>query len=223
MLLRAGLWRWFSNVGQLPSSHSYVCVSLFRRHVSVIPVGCRSLVASGHQFLYFESDQSPIVCHCPFIACTFESRCSGFWPSVLTHIIASFRPLVTGSDESEWGHVALPLKCVARVTHGSLKLCLSVTEVNRGECVTFLVSFVPAASDCVLLKQASLLFEAVLCFCWWSFVSAWNQIGAFSCRCFRMFVTVLLVPTNPEHRDHRTVWCYKLGNNSNNNNQFILY
>ena len=84
------------------------------------------------------------------------------------------------------------------------------------------MSFVPLAIDC-----ASLLFEAVLSFCSWNFVSSLNQVGAFNCTCIALFVTVLLVPTDPEHRDHRTVCYYKLGNNNddddNNNNKFIPY
>jgi len=66
--------------------------------------------------------------------------------------------------------VVLPLRCVARVTHGSLKLCSAVTEVNRVCCVTCLVSFVLPAGDCVLSKQNSVFVEVVFCFCWWNFV-----------------------------------------------------
>ena len=49
MLLRTGLWRWFSNASSQPP----LClrVSVQTAFVCVVPVGRRCLVASGHQFL----------------------------------------------------------------------------------------------------------------------------------------------------------------------------
>ena len=162
-------------------------------------------MASGHQFLCLEAHQSPVVFHCPFIAGTLSMF------GILTFLSHPFNSKF--STSREWfRRIGMrprgsPTQMFLHVSHTarSSKLCLAVTEVNRGDCVTCLVTFVPPAGDCVLLKQTSVLFGAVLCFCWWNFVSAWNQIGAFNCRCIPMFVTVLLVPTNPEHRDHRIV------------------
>jgi len=54
---------------------------------------------------------------------------------------------------------------------------------------------------CVILKIFTLfvLFEAILCYCYWYFISLWNQMSILHSNWLLMFMIVLLVPISDEH------------------------
>lgn len=66
-----------------------------------------------------------------------------------------------------------------------------------------LMYFMLLKSVCILLKifTLSVLFEVILCYWYWYFLSWWNQTDILHSKWFLMFMIVSLVPVSDEHRD----------------------
>jgi hypothetical protein len=126
-----------------------------------------------------------------------------------THLTTIFRPSVTGSDESEWDHVA-GVSSSPNLNLSSVKLCLSLSHVD---CLPLNNIFHDAKFCCILLKIFYHDSDELLCyfmFYYWYFVTFWNQTGValWKWKWIAMFVTVLSLAVNLERSAASVASCH---------------